>query len=90
MLKLQLSKKAQKFLSAVPAKHQKQLALKIMDLKQYGHVNDTVSLKGGTWYRVDVGEYRIIYTIEEQQLLIISLIGKRNDDDVYKKFRRLS
>lgn len=89
MLKLQISKKAQKFLISLPPKQQRQLAIKIMELRQKGHLSDSSHLRGSSWHRVDFGEYRIIYAIEEEDLLIIPLIGKRNDDDVYKKLRRL-
>jgi len=38
--------------------------------------------------RADVGEYRIIYRIDKTTLVIL-LVGKRNDDEVYRKMRRL-
>lgn len=88
MLNLQLSKKAQKFLSSLPPKQQKQLAIKIMEIRQKGHAADSALLKGSPWYRVDFGGYQVIYTIAEE-LLVVPLVGKRNDDDVYKKLRRL-
>lgn len=89
MLRLKISKKAQKFLSKLPPKQQNQMAVKIKELKRNGHGADSIHLKGSTWYRVDVGEYRIIYDIEDNSELLITLIGKRNDDEVYKKLRRL-
>lgn len=89
MLRINLSKKAQKFLINLPAKHQHQVALKIREIRQNGHGNDCKPLKGSSWYRADVGEYRVIYAIEDEDLLVIPLVGKRNDDDVYKKLRRL-
>jgi mRNA interferase RelE/StbE len=88
MLKFQISRKAQKFLSKLPSKQKNQVAVKIKDLRQNGHGADSVQLKGSDWHRTDIGEYRIIYDIEED-LLVIALVAKRNDDDVYKKLRRL-
>ncbi|MBS1958376.1 MAG: hypothetical protein JST80_02795 [Bdellovibrionales bacterium] len=38
--------------------------------------------------RVDVGEYRIIYIVEGD-VLKIALVGKRNDDEIYKQLKRL-
>ena len=38
--------------------------------------------------RADIGEYRIIY-YATNELVYVALVGKRNDDDVYKRFRRL-
>ena len=89
MFKLQLSKKSQKFLSNLPHKQQNQLVLKILELKKQGHTADSAPLKGSDWFRTDAGEYRIIYMIESPDILVIPLIGKRNDDEIYKKFRRL-
>ena len=89
MLRFQISKKAQKFLSKLPPKQQNQVAVKIKELIKNGHGADSTHLKGSAWHRVDIGEYRIIYDIEDEDLLIIPLVGKRNDDEVYKKLRRL-
>ena len=36
-----------------------------------------------------IGEYRIIYRIQED-ILKIALIGKRNDAEVYRQLERLS
>jgi len=36
---------------------------------------------------VDIGEYRIVYRIEDDTVGIC-LIGKRNDSEVYKRFKR--
>jgi len=38
---------------------------------------------------VDCGEYRIIYYVDGE-VLRVPLIGKRNDDEVYKRLQRLS
>lgn len=88
MLKLIVSKEAGKFVKKLLPKHQRQLALKIVALTEHGiDVQDSQHLKGSSYKRVDVGEYRIIYTIIDMTLFIV-LIGKRNDNDVYKKMIR--
>jgi len=89
MLKLKISNRAEKFLRGLPAKHQRQISSKILELKQIGHLSDSIKLKGERWYRTDSGEYRIIYDIEDDCLLMVVIIGKRNDDDVYKQLKRL-
>jgi mRNA interferase RelE/StbE len=48
---------------------------------------DAVKLQGYPFYRVDSGEYRIIYFVEKN-ILNIKIIGKRNDDEVYKRLQR--
>jgi mRNA interferase RelE/StbE len=50
--------------------------------------HDSKELKGQPYRRTDIGEYRIIYRVEEN-VLKIALVGKRNDSAVYKKLARL-
>jgi mRNA interferase RelE/StbE len=37
---------------------------------------------------MDVGEYRIIYAVEGEGVEIL-IVGKRNDDEVYRLWERL-
>lgn len=48
---------------------------------------DSRTLAGYPFLRADIGEYRIIYRVEGN-CLKVALVDKRNDDEVYKKFRR--
>jgi mRNA interferase RelE/StbE len=52
---------------------------------------DSKELTGySNYYRVDSGEYRIIYRFNASEDLVeIILVGKRNDDEVYKQLKRL-
>ena len=50
--------------------------------------NDSERLKGMDLSRVDVGEYRIIYRVRGD-MLDVPIIGKRNDDEVYKRLKRM-
>lgn len=90
MLKINFSRRAEKFLRIIPAKHAKQISGKIMDLRQIPTPPDSLPLKGkeSDYRRADIGEYRIVYRVNVDMLEII-LIGKRNDDEVYKKLSRL-
>ena len=38
--------------------------------------------------RVDIGEFRIIYRVEDDSVKV-AVAGKRNDNDVYRKFEKL-
>lgn len=88
MLDIKFSKDSVKFISRLSPKQQQQIALKIIDLrKNNGLLHDSRPLKGSAFYKTDIGEYRIIHEIDNSILHII-LIGKRNDDEVYKKFNR--
>jgi len=90
MLEINLTKRAAKFLKKVYPKHGKQIVVKILALRSDPRPQDSKSLKGGSsdFQRVDSGEYRIIYRVNGNTLEIL-LVGKRNDDEVYKKFMRL-
>jgi mRNA interferase RelE/StbE len=86
MLKLLVSKKAQKFLDELPPKQFRQVIRKAFSLLENPKPHDTEALKGYPFLRNDIGEYRIIYDLQDDTLRII-LIGKRNDDEVYKQLR---
>jgi mRNA interferase RelE/StbE len=88
MLKLNLTHAALDFLNDLPAKQFKQLVNATFALLKNPTPHDSQVLKGYSFRRIDCGEYRIIYQIEQDELQVI-LIGKRNDDDVYKKLKRL-
>ncbi len=68
------------------SKQFKQVAKKIFSLQSNAKPQDCKALqgyKGG--YRVDQGEFRILYTInEELKIVDVFRVGKRNDDEVYK------
>lgn len=83
MLKLQLSKDAQKFLDNLPPKQFRQIVKKVFALLADPHPHDSQELKGYPFLRNDVGEYRIIYDIQENTLRVV-LLGKRNDSEIYK------
>ncbi len=90
MLKLNFSKKTAKFLHKIPQKHGQQIALKIQSLQENPYPQDAKRLKGvlGNYTRVDSGEYRIIFELINDTIYLV-LIGKRNDDEVYRKLRNI-
>ncbi|MBD2177534.1 type II toxin-antitoxin system RelE/ParE family toxin [Pseudanabaena sp. FACHB-1998] len=88
MLKINLSRQAAKRLKKLPDKHAKQVATKITELLSNPYPQDSLRLKGYPYHRADIGEYRIVYYVEEQTLEIL-LIDKRNDDEVYKQLKRM-
>jgi len=89
MLKINFSHQSEKFLKKAQQKHAKQIAQKIMSLRENPYPTDYKKLKNSVFLGVDSGEYRIIYSIEDKTLFII-IVGKRNDDDVYRKLKRVS
>jgi len=87
MLKLDLSRESKRFLDTLPPKQFRQVANKMFAHMADPHPNDSIQLKGESKFRrTDVGEYRIIYNVESDCLKVYC-IGKRNDDEVYKKLK---
>jgi len=88
MFKLNLTKDALDFWETLDAKQYKQVGRKVLSLLFDPYPHDSKSLIGyAEYYRVDSGEYRIIYKVEKDIIKLV-LIGLRNDGDVYKKFQR--
>ena len=63
-----------------PEKHVRQIREKLELLKTNPHPQDSVKLKTSGGYRVTAGEYRILYTIQEDTATVtVYLITRRND-----------
>jgi len=84
MLKLLVSKKAQKFLDGLPPKQFRQIIRKVFALLENPRSHDSEELRGYPFLRNDAGEYRIIYDVQGDTLRLI-VIGKRNDEEVYRQ-----
>jgi len=90
MLKIDISKRAVKFIDSLPAKQKKQITTKIFELSNNPEPPDSIQVKGFPQFRrTSVGEYRIIYQVDNKIILVIVLVGRRNDDDIYKQLKRL-
>jgi len=87
-MRLKLSRQAEKFLQRIPTNHAAQIAVKTKMVLREPDLVPTVELKGHEPYcGIKSGEYRVIFKIESD-LLFITLIGKRNDDEIYKRIKR--
>ncbi|MBR7793899.1 type II toxin-antitoxin system RelE/ParE family toxin [Undibacterium sp. FT147W] len=91
MMKLAITHDASKYLQALQAKQYKQVGSTVLKLLADPEPHDSQGLKGAKQgeRRVDIGEYRIIYHYNNDTVFIL-VIGKRNDDDVYKVWERQS
>ena len=80
-----------KFLKGLQPKIAAQIAKKVFALNIDPLPTDSKSLNGYPGlYRVDSGEYRIVYRFDvHADLIQILLVGKRNDDEVYKQLKQL-
>lgn len=89
MRKLALSKPVVDFISELQAKQFKQVMGKILSLLTEPTPADSQPLKGfDDLRRADQGEFRIVYRYDENTVAV-SLVGKRNDDEIYKRLRNL-
>lgn len=85
---IDLSRQAASFLQVLPAKQARQIAEKLQMLATDPQALPSELLKGySPMRRLRAGEYRIIYTVDER-IIQVRLIGKRNDDDIYKALER--
>lgn len=84
-MKLLLSKAVRDFLETLTPKQFHQVVTTIFRLP-YPH--DSKQLKRYPYHRVDIGEYRAVYEVEGDELHIL-LVGKRNDDEVYRLLKRM-
>ena len=81
---LQIDKPVLKALGKLPLKAYKQVTMKLLTLSRNPFPQDYKKLKGYKGgYRVTQGEYRILYTIEDDKIRVFK-IGKRNDGEVYR------
>jgi mRNA interferase RelE/StbE len=78
---IEFVKQAAKQFRALPTQEQERLQPKIEDLAIEPRPNGVVKLTGEEdLYRIRVGDYRIIYSIQDDQLLILVVkIGHRRE-----------
>jgi len=77
------------FLKGLPAKQAAQISRKVLELGKNPNPADSEKLIGHPYFRADTGEYRIIYEyLEEIDTINIILVGKRNDDEIYRILKR--
>jgi mRNA interferase RelE/StbE len=87
-LKLDYTRDFLKELGDLPPKHFKQVVTRVLALTADPTPPDSKTLQGHAGLRrVDSGEYRIVYDILDDTVRII-VIGKRNDDEVYRLLAR--
>ena len=80
--KILIDKPAQKFILKQPPAQRERLLKAINKLP---HEGDRKSMKGHSdLFRLRVGDYRIIYSVENGQL-IVRVISVGNRGDIYKK-----
>ncbi|GAF04804.1 type II toxin-antitoxin system RelE family toxin [Saccharicrinis fermentans] len=82
--KLSISRKAQKQLAKLPANDYKKVKQTILDLADEPRPAGSKKLKGRNGWRVRQGDYRIIYDIEDD-VLVVTVLDAGHRKDIYKK-----
>lgn len=79
---IEIDKKAIKFISKQPLNQRERILKAIYNLP---HSGDIKSMKGfENFYRLRVGDYRIIYTLDNK-ILLVRVVEVGNRGDIYKK-----
>lgn len=88
-LALKVSRQAGRVIRVLPAKQYKQVVATMLALLTNPEPHNSRQLNGtrDDNRRVDVGEYRVVYRVGGE-LLLVAVVGKRNDDDVYNLLHR--
>ena len=87
---IDLTRRAQDFLKDLQPKQFKQVTNKILSLLRDPYPQDCKHLAGHPGCRrVDVGEFRVCYEASDN-VVRIAVVGRRNDDSVYKELNRVS
>lgn len=88
MPRIELSKQAAAFLKELPAKQARQIAERLKRLAESPDALPSEALRGyAPMRRLKAGEFRIIF-VAEPEIVQVRLIGKRNDDEIYKALQR--
>jgi len=89
-LTLDIQEPATRFIKRLPKKQAGQIGRKLQALLTQPYPPDRKDLSGFplALLRANVGEYRIIYQMYGDTLVVV-LIGKRNDSDVYRRLARM-
>ena len=83
MYKIIIKKKAKKFIDKLPMPTKKRI-IEAINLLPYG--SDIKQMKGhDDLFRLRVGDYRIIYTVDNGEL-IVYVIGAGNRRQIYNKY----
>lgn len=87
--RIEVTPRARKDLKALPKRERQRVAEQIEALKADPRQTGCKQLKGREdFYRIRVGDYRVIYQIEDEILLILIVrIGDR--EEIYEIIRRL-
>jgi len=83
MYNIKFEKRVKKDLKGVPREKLQKIIVEIENLTNNPYPPSSTKLKGRDAWRIRIGDYRVIYTVNNNELLILVVkIGHRKD--VYK------
>jgi len=86
-MKLEFRRAAVKFIDGLDAKQYRQVMRCILGLLIQPMPHDSQLLAGGNGLRrVTAGEFRVVYAIVDDTIQV-HVVGRRNDDSVYRQLR---
>lgn len=81
MYQIIIKKPAKKFIDKLPTQEKRRILFAIEQLPTVGDIKKMQGASG--FYRLRVGDYRIIYTVDHGEL-VICIVAAGNRGDVYK------
>lgn len=80
MYNIQIGRKAQKKLAKIPSPYYSNIKTAILHLANEPRPDGCKKLKGRDAYRLRIADYRVIYEIKDDVLLVLVIdLGHRND-----------
>lgn len=77
---VKVEKSASKRFARIHPRHAAQIAKRLKELQELPRPHDSIKLKGTSDYRLDVGEYRILYAIDyDAQIVTVFRIMQRGE-----------
>jgi mRNA interferase RelE/StbE len=87
--KVEIRPAALDFIQQLNPKHRRQIKSKIDSLENNPRPANAEQLKGyDSFWRIRSGDYRIVYTIQDN-VLLVTVITVGNRGDIYARLRRL-
>jgi mRNA interferase RelE/StbE len=76
---VEIKRSAEKEMDRLPAKIHKNVANRILALENNPRPPGSIKLQGGDGYRLRVGDYRVLYTIDDQarRVFVYSVAHRR-------------
>lgn len=85
--RIEFEPKAERWLTKQPADVRRRVGEKIAALAKNPRPNGVAKLQGQSqlFYRIRVGDYRVVYTIEDDRLIIL-VVAVGNRRDIYRGY----